>query len=176
MFKHIFKLLLSLIVVLASQMPTASFASEVPEYKIKAAFIYNFARFTQWSDGTSDLRICIYGKDPFGFHANNLDGKKIGEKTINIVRTQLIEDVKSCHIVFLNIIPPERHLFERALNKIKGANVLTIADADNVVSFGVMIGLTIENDKVGFKVNNTAVQATELKISSQLLALAKEVL
>ncbi|MBE9560346.1 MAG: YfiR family protein [Proteobacteria bacterium] len=157
-------------------MPTLSFASDVPEYKIKASFIYNFARFTQWPDDNNELRICIFGKDPFGFHADDLNGKKINNKTIKVVRTRLIDEVKSCNIVFLNIIPPERHLFERALNKIKGGNILTIADADNVVSFGVMIGLIIEDNKIGFKINNTAIQASDLKISSQLLSLAKEVI
>lgn len=170
---HIFKLLL---VVLVLQVPMVSFASDIPEYKIKASFIYNFARFTQWPDEESELRICLYGKDPFGSYADSLDGKIVGEKKIKIVRTQLIEEVKLCHIVFLNIIPPERHLFERALNKLKGTNVLTIADADNVVDFGVMIGLEIENNKIGFKVNGNTVQDSELKISSQLLTLAKDVI
>ena len=177
MYKYRLKLLLTLLVTLVLQMPTVSFASNVSEYQIKAAFIYNFARFTQWSDESNDLKICIYGKDPFDSYIDSLNGKKVGKKTIQVIRTQLIEDVKSCHIAFLNIIPPERHLFELALRKIKGAhNVLTIADANNVVSFGVMIGLVIEDDKVGFKVNHTVAKASDFEISAQLLRLAKEVI
>ena len=84
--------------------------------------------------------------------------------------------MRSCHIAFLNIIPPEQYLFERALKQIKGTKVLTIADAANVVNFGVMIGLVIEDDKVGFKVNHTVAKTEQLVISAQLLRLAKEVL
>lgn len=165
-----------LMIAMASQVPALSFASNVSEYKIKAAFIYNFARFTQWQDDKDTINICIFGKDPFDTHIDALNGKRVNHKTVNVVRTQIIEEVKSCHIAFLNIIPPEKHLFERALKKIDGANVLTIADADNVTSFGVMIGLVIENDKVGFKVNHTVARASKLVISSQLLKLAKEVI
>ena len=174
--KHKFKLLLVLLVTLGSQLPVTSYAGNVSEYKIKAAFIYNFARFTDWPDEGSELKICIYGKDPFDSYIDSLNGKKVDNKTIKIVRTKKIEEVRSCHIAFLNIIPPEQRLFERALREIKGANVLTIADADNVVKFGVMIGLVIDDEKVGFNVNHTVAKASKLEISSQLLSLAKEVI
>lgn len=176
MVKYLFKLQLAILVLLASQVPTLSLADNVSEYKVKVAFIYNFARFTEWPDDTSELKICIYGKDPFDSYIDSLSGKKVDDKTIIVVRTKKIEEVRSCHIAFLNIIPPEQYLFERALKQIKGKKVLTIADAENVVHFGVMIGLVIEDDKIGFKVNHTVAKAEQLEISAQLLRLAKEVI
>lgn len=176
MVKPLIKLMLVLLIVSSSQMPALSFAGNVSEYKIKVAFIYNFARFTEWPDDTSELKICIYGKDPFDSYIDSLNGKKVNDKTIKILRTRKIEEVRSCHIAFLNIIPPERHLFELALNQIKGARVLTIADAADVVSYGVMIGLVIDDDRVGFEVNHTVAKSAKLEISAQLLRLAKEVI
>jgi len=169
------RLLLLVMTMLVSQTPAVSFADNVSEYTIKAAFIYNFARFTQWPDDGDELRVCIYGKDPFGSAIDKLNGKKSNNRTIKIVRTRLIEEVKTCHIVFLNIIPPERYLFQQALKTIDGANVLTISDAANVTDYGVMIGLRIDNNKVAFEVNNTVAQESNLEISSKLLRLAREV-
>ena len=68
-----------------------------------------------------------------------------------------------------------RRLFARALHDIKGANVLTISDAEGVIDFGVMIGLKINNDKVAFDVNHTVAKATDIEISAKLLRLAKVV-
>ncbi|MGB5395819.1 MAG: YfiR family protein [Gammaproteobacteria bacterium] len=170
------RLLLATVVALVSHLPAVASADAVSEYSIKAAFIYNFARFTRWADESDTLKICIYGKDPFGDNIDKLDGKKINGRTVRVTRTQLIDDVRSCHIAFLNIIPPERHLFKQALNKIQGANVLTVADAANVVDFGVMIGMRIDGNKVGFEVNHTAAKASDLEISAKLLVLAKEVI
>ena len=170
------KILLAMVVALVSHLPAVASADSVSEYSIKAAFIYNFARFTHWADESDTLKICIYGKDPFGSNIDKLNGKKINNRTISVVRTQLIDDIKSCQIAFLNIIPPERHLFKQALSKIQGANVLTVADAANVVDFGVMIGMRIDGNKVGFDVNHTAAKASDLKISAKLLVLAKEVI
>lgn len=160
---------------LVSQIPALSSANNIDEYTIKAAFIYNFARFTEWPDESKELRVCIYGEDPFGASIDKLNGKQSNGRTIKVIRTRSIEEVKSCHIAFLNIIPPERRLFARALNDIKGANVLTISDVEGVVSFGVMIGLNIDNNKVAFDVNHTVAKTTDIEISAKLLRLAKVV-
>ena len=76
----------------------------------------------------------------------------------------------------LNIIPPEQRLFAKALKELKDTSILTIADAMNVIHFGVMIELLIENDRVGFSVNHTATRSSRLDISAKLLRLAKEVI
>ena len=150
-------------------------AANVSEYKIKAGFIYNFAKFTKWPDESDELKICIFGIDPFGNTIDSLNGRQSNGRTIKIIRTKNIDEIKTCHIAFLNIIPPERHLFERALKKIRGTHVLTVADAANVTDFGVMIGMRISNDKIAFDVNHTVAQASNLEISAKLLRLASQV-
>jgi len=160
---------------LVSQIPMLSLADNVSEYTIKAAFIYNFARFTEWPDESNELKVCIYGEDPFGSSIDILNGKQSNGRTIKVIRTRSIDEVKSCHIAFLNIIPPVRRLFTRALQDIEGANVLTVSDAEGVIDFGVMIGLKLDNDKVAFDVNHTVAKASNIEISAKLLRLAKVV-
>jgi hypothetical protein len=171
----ILKIIVFLALNLASMMPLLSYADNISEYTIKAAFIYNFARFTEWPDDSDDLKVCIYGEDPFGPTIDSLNGEQIKGRTIQVIRTRSIHDVRSCHIAFLNIIPPERRLFARALRDIEGASVLTISDAEGVIDFGVMIGLRIDNDKVAFDVNHTVAKASNIGISAKLLRLAKVV-
>ena len=175
MIKNILQIAILLALNLVSVMPAISLADNVAEYTIKAAFIYNFARFTEWPDESDELRVCIYGEDPFGPTIDKLNGEQIKGRTIKIIRTRSIHDVKSCHIAFLNIIPPERRLFARALRDIEGASVLTISDAEGVIDFGVMIGLRIDNDKIAFDVNHTVAKASNIGISAKLLRLAKVV-
>jgi len=53
------------------------------EYQVKAAFLYNFAKFVEWPPGTfansSDpIGICIVGQNPFGSTLEDMvKGKKI---------------------------------------------------------------------------------------------------
>lgn len=156
--------------------PQLVYSETVSEYSIKTAFIYNFARFTEWPERSDILKVCIYGKDPFNKKIDKIDGKKANNRTIKVVRTRSLEEVKTCDIAFLNIIPPERRLFERVLKTLKGAHVLTISDADDVVDFGVMIGLTVDdNDNVRFDINLFQANQEKIKISSKIIDLAGKV-
>jgi hypothetical protein len=63
--------LLLIAVILATGAGSGAAASSSREYQVKAAFLYNFARFTEWPAGTfssrkNPLTICIFGQDPFG--------------------------------------------------------------------------------------------------------------
>ena len=152
------------------------YSDNVPEYKIKAGFIYNFARFTQWPDKGGDLNICIYGKDPFGHHIDYLDSKKVSSKIISIQRTNIIDNLKKCHIVFLNIIPPDERQLRQVINTIKDSSILTMSDTENAIDYGVMVGLGIKNSKVTFDINYSALLYSDLKINPQLIKLAKKVI
>jgi len=157
-------------------MSKIAYARNISEYKIKAGFIYNFARFTQWPESTSHINICLYGKDNFGSYLDDLNGKMINGKSIKTKRIRVLKSIESCNVVFLNITPPDKYNFKRVLNKIKNKNILTMSDTKNATDYGVMVGLVIENGRVGFNVNYTEINKTELKISSQLLKLAKKVI
>jgi hypothetical protein len=82
-------------------------AQTVDEYQVKAAFIYNFAKFVEWPALTfktdkDPLRICVLGQNPFG---NALvDG--VGGKTV-VGRSLVVTDISDagqgadCQILFI---------------------------------------------------------------------------
>ena len=59
----------------------AAWSDGLPEYRLKAAFLYNFAVFTEWpSDVGKTLNLCVFGDDPFGPEIDGLEGKAAGER------------------------------------------------------------------------------------------------
>ena len=62
------------------------------EYRVKAAFLYNFVEFVNWpssafSDSKQPLVVCVYGRDPFGRALeDSLLGKSIGDRSLGIGR------------------------------------------------------------------------------------------
>ena len=65
--------------------PTVTAAEEIPEYRMKAVYLYNFASFIEWPESEQKgISICIYGEDPFGEHLDQLKGQKIGGQLISI--------------------------------------------------------------------------------------------
>ncbi len=156
-----------------AQTPTAG------EYQVKAAFLYNFARFIEWppssfADASAPLRICILGQDPFGQELRDI----ANEKTVNghkLQVTQLadLRVARTCHILF--IASSEKAQLKQTFEGLQGAYVLTVGDSKGFVEKGGMINFVLENDRVRFEVNHRAAEQAGLKVSSKLLNIAKSV-
>jgi hypothetical protein len=157
-----------------AQSPTAG------EYQVKAAFLYNFAKFVEWppssfSNASAPLQICIFGRDPFG------DGLRAltADKTVNGRRFEIdtvvdLQHARTCHILFIaSSVPiPVKQIVEA----LGGANVLTVGDTKGFAEQGGMISFVLENDRVQFEVNRKTAEQAGLKISSKLLSVAKLVI
>ena len=153
----------------------AAVSNDLPEYRLKTAFLYNFALFTEWpADIGATLNLCVFGPDPFGEEIDALQGKPVGNRRIVIRRVTSAAGLTVCQIVF--IASPSGDGISRALSTLRGATVLTIADVPGAAKQGVALNMTVVNNKIPFEANLTAARAANLKLSSKLLSLATEVL
>jgi len=147
------------------------------EYQVKAAFLYNFAKFIDWppsafTDAKQPLEICVYGRDPFGTVLEDaLLGKTIGERRVGLGRAMQFQDLAGCQIVFVGGSAHESAA--DLANRLKGRAVLLVGESDGFAASGGTIQFTIEDSRVHFVINPDAADRAGLKISSKLLALAK---
>src|SRR6185295_5880226 len=155
---------------LASFAPTVR-ADELPEYRLKAGFLYNFAMFTEWpAEVGPALNLCIVGNDSFGVEIDALHGKVAGGRTIAVQRNAAGQSLDNCQIVFIaasaiSTLPP-------LLERVRGRPVLTVADSPGAARRGVALNMTIAQSKVGFEANLHAARGARLNLSSKLLRLA----
>lgn len=149
--------------------------SSLSEYRLKAAFLYNFALLTEWpADVGSTLRLCVYGTDPFGAELDGLQGKLVGERSLAVQHNTGIDGLKSCQIVF--IAPTAAGQVARVLTALAGHTVLTVADRPGAVQQGVALNMAVSQNKVSFEANLKAARAAKLNLRSKLLRLATEVI
>ena len=147
------------------------------EYQVKAAFLYNFAKFIDWppsafNDAKQPLEICVYGHDPFGAALEEaLLGKAIGDRRVGLGRAMLFQDLAGCHVVFVSSSAHESAA--DLANRLKGRSVLLVGESEGFAASGGTIQFTIEDNRVHFVINPDAADRAGLKISSKLLALAK---
>jgi hypothetical protein len=149
------------------------------EYFIKAAILYNFAKFTRWpaaafEDGDAPLRLCVLGVDPFGKALATIDGKRVGTR---LLRTRLIpdlSDVGDCHLLFVST-SEDAHL-DDVLAATHDAAILTVADIPDFSQAGGIITLKIVDDRTRFLVNRLAADRAGLVLSAKLLRLAETVI
>ena len=147
------------------------------EYQVKAAFLYNFAKFVDWpgdafGNTNAPLVIGVIGDDPFGGALDQaINGKTINGRPLVVRRLRWGQDLRSCHIIFIS--SSERQRLPQIIQSLKGASVLTVGDMGQFNQQGGIINFILEANKVRFEINSSAAGQARLRISSKLLSLAK---
>nr|MDP9121118.1 YfiR family protein [Acidobacteriota bacterium] len=147
------------------------------EYDVKAAFLFNFAKFVEWPpetfpDERAPLALCIIGDDPFGASLESLvAGEKLDHRPLTVRHTSRPGDLKSCQIAF--IARSEEARMPEILAALRGTSVLSVGESDHFAEQGGIIQFVLEANRVRFAVNLDALEHTRLKASSKLLRLAR---
>ncbi len=156
----------------------AGFAQNRPpsEYQIKAAFLYNFAKFVEWpprafAGPQAPIIVGVLGKNTFG---DDLE-RTIRDKTVNNHPLEFkafhsATEATNCHILFISA--SEKDHLPKILKSLRGASVLTVSETDRFIETGGMINFVIEDSKIRFQINDDAAKQAGLTISSKLLSLA----
>ena len=153
------------------------------EYELKAAFIYQIAKFVEWPspntiantgapvNAGTPLRLCVLGGNPFGRALDAIADKPINNRRMEVSLLDINADTRKCAMLFI-AAPAEKHL-ERIVALSRGTGMLTIGDMEGFAHRGVMINFFPEDSKIRFEINLEASLRAGLKISSQLLKLAR---
>jgi uncharacterized protein DUF4154 len=170
-------LALAALLSLAAASPTRAQAGSSVEYQVKAAFLFNFAKFIEWPPNAfpsdkSPITICVFKHDPFGTALDEvIRGKTINNRAILARRINELPDLKPCQLVFVN--SAEDKLLSEILNSLKGTSALVVGEGDGFAERGGGIQFFLEDNKLRFAINVDAVQRARLNVSSKLLALAR---
>jgi hypothetical protein len=155
-------------------------SSTASEYQVKAAFLYNFAKFVEWppssfSDASAPLQICVFGRDPFGEELRNITSEKtVNGRKLEVRQVADLQHARSCHILF--VASSGKTAVKQIVEGLRGVSVLTVGDTKGFAEQGGMINFVLENDRVQFEVSRKAAEQAGLKISSKLLSVAKLVI
>lgn len=146
------------------------------EYEVKAAFIHNFTKFIEWpfdafEGEKSPFRIGILGTGPIDKPLMNLNGKKVGRRSLEISRVQNLNDTRQYHIIFVN--PSENGRIQPILHALKGTGILTVGDTSGFAEQCGVVNFYLKSGKVRFEINIKASHRENLNISSRLLRLAR---
>ena len=145
-----------------------------PEDKVKAAFLYNFAKLVDWPTNVlaqprEPLVIGVLGRDPFGsVLEDTVHRKEVNGHEIQIKRYDQVAQATNCQVLFIS--ESEYHKTDSIFNELQGKPVLTVADA-KAYDDKVMILLFKSEDRIQFKINLPATRESGLRLSSRLLRL-----
>jgi hypothetical protein len=150
-----------------------------PEYRVKAAFIYNFTKFVEWPqtafENNSDFIILSVApnNDPDSDVFFSLNNKTVGGKKIKVRICDDIKDIGDCHILFLDSTDPK--YIQDVLRTVRDKNVLTVGHIRGFIQEGGIINFFIKDGKLRFEVNLDAAKHSGIRLGSQILMSAESI-
>jgi hypothetical protein len=168
---------LSLFVLLGAALQLSAQAPAFDEYQVKAAFLYNFAKFVEWPPGTfanstDPIGICIVGQNPFGSTLEYMvQGKKVGDRTFAVRRLPDTQQAGQCQILFIGVTEWKRT--RSLLDAAKSTGILTVGESDDFTALGGIINFRLDGPRVRIQVDLQMAEHARLRISSKLLSLAE---
>jgi hypothetical protein len=149
------------------------------EYQVKAAFIYNFAKFVEWPTDSlgpkeAPLTVCLAGRDPFGAAWAGIEGRQVQGRALQVRRGVIPGETAGCHVLF--VADSEERRVPAILAAVGSQPVLTISDAESFAESGGAVQMVVADGRLQFDASLTALQRSRLKASSQVLKLARTVI
>ncbi len=163
--------------VMASAMPAQAQTGAVSDAEVKAAYLYNFAKFVEWpqeafADASSPLIIAVVDNEPFAeLLAGTVAGKKVNNRSFQVIAVKRGTPLHGCHVLF--VASNEHRLLSETLAQLRGTAVLSVGQDESFIRLGGMVNFFIEADRVRIEINPDRAAAARVRISSRLLALAK---
>lgn len=148
-------------------------AQDVPlEYRVKAAYLFNFTKFVDWPSGvfsgSEPLTLCVAETNPFG---PVLSATLAGETGAGrpLVSRVVRDGSAPCHVLFI----PRGVVAGVHLRRTATQPILTVGESRDFLQQGGMINFVLEEGRVRFEINRDAAVRNRLMISARLLQLAR---
>lgn len=159
------------IIILLLIANNATLNAQVPEYALKADFIYKISKYCYWPNSRvqqDSFTIVIIGKNYFKENIHILSSKQIDNKPVKIQVVQFAEIIPPCNILFIS--DTEEKNLKTILNAIKGQPILTISDTDGFAQAGTCINFYYTNQQtLHFQFNPDAIKRSGIIVDLYLL-------
>jgi hypothetical protein len=165
--------LLFISLLVAAQTPVAA------EYRAKANYLANFASFVEWPaealpSGNTPFLVCVFGEFSFGTSLAELTrGTTVHGRRLEIRWVHKIQELSACQVLFVS--RSVRKSYDQVLEAARGKMVLTVGETPEFLDAGGILTFAGKQGAIQFDVNLAAANKAHLRISSQLLALARRV-
>lgn len=144
------------------------------EYQVKAAFLYQFIKFVEWPPQTlrdNTIIIGVLGNSPVANALAGIEGQEAKGRTVVVKRFKTLEDLEFTHILFIS--PDAAGRLKEIQKRLEHSSTLLVSDVEGFARSGGMINFIMVGNKIRFEINVEAAEQARLRISSQLLKLAR---
>ncbi|MGI2172005.1 YfiR family protein [Shewanella sp. MF05960] len=146
------------------------------EYALKAGFLFNFARYSEWTDTTpilNDFVLCSPDSSFIEIASTVLTNREVNHLPI-VTRTISMTDadISQCQILFITSDTITQWL-NTPLGQIN--NVMIVGETEDFIAQGGQIRFFLSGGKVRFEVSPKRLTSANITMSSKVLRLGRVV-
>lgn len=160
------------LVTLLAGVPAAH-AETASEAQLRAAYLVNFLKYVEWPGGGARATICLFGQDGLATSLAAYEGRIVQGREIRIRRVSQPEQLSDCQEVFVSAADEDR--YPALLREAGRTSVLTIGEHVRFIERGGGVALVRVDNRLVFDLNLTTINRAGLKVSPQMLRLARDV-
>lgn len=156
----------------------AASAGGADEYALKAAYLYNFAKYIQWpeesfSAETEPYRVCVVGKDPFGEHLRKtVEGKTVRNRSFVLQHFERAgAELQQCHLLFVS---GDEELEVAVLKSVGNRSIVTVGE-QSFARRGGVASFVRTPDGFTVELNTDVARARQLRVSARLQQVTSQV-
>ncbi len=164
----------ALLAILAWPMAPALAQTINSEQQLKAAYLVNFLKYIEWPNPGSSVTICLFGREQLSPFLSLYEGRLIVGRELRIRRISGPDQLENCQLVF--IPDTEEARFGAVLRWVENQPILSVSDAEIFTHQGGGIALVRTDGRLQFDVNMTNLTKANLKPSSQMMRLVRQVI
>jgi len=171
---------LALIAALLFPQTAPAQANTSSEYRSQANALAKLPSFVQWPDSAfgaanAPFRVCVYGNFSFGTTLTEMTRTEPARgRRVDVRWVRRENELRDCQIVFVS--HSEQKNYAKIFALLHETPALTVGETSDFAESGGMIEFGYENGVLTFEINLAPAEHAHLRISSQLLAMARHVM
>jgi hypothetical protein len=147
-------------------------AADVAENQLKAAYLVHLSEFTTWPEAKMQLptfSICLSKKSFLGDPLDEIRGRLVKDKPLEIVYDAPADKLNTCHILYIEETG-DKKILQQSIQK--SDSILSVSSEAGFAKSGGVIEFYTDNDKkLKMRINLKAMRQSNLMINSSLLRL-----
>lgn len=152
-------------------------STAVDPVALRASYVLSLSKFVTWPSGAAPdaghFNICIQGDEIVNVFFEQLRDKQAGGRKVAVSPLSSHPGGSDCQVLYVH--GSELWRIGTILSEIAGRPILTIGDGEPFIRAGGMIELKPEGGRLVFEINLATAERTGLKLSSQILELANQI-
>lgn len=155
-------------------------AQEAPLMRqVKAAYLYKFASFVEWPEGSfvrpdSPLVIGVMGADALADQLEQtVAGHSANGRPLQVKKLRKTDAPGSVHILFLGAL--DKASLQEVIAATRNQPLLTVSDNEEAHAMGSIVNFVLADDRLRFEVALKPAALARIRISARMLSAALKV-